>query len=320
MRVLVADDELTGRMLAERWIQNWGYETVVVKDGEAALEALKKDPSIQLAVLDWMMPGLSGLEVCQSVRTSITDRYVYMVLLTGKGESGDTVMGFDAGADDYMTKPCNPRELEARLRVGKRIVELERTLVRVQEQLSHEASHDALTGLFNRRAIMEELERELLRGGRSGQPVSLILCDIDHFKSVNDNYGHPAGDEVLRSIPPLICSALRNYDRAGRYGGEEFLIVLSNCPESAALNAAERVRHAVEAKPIVISGRELTVTLSLGVASSEVLHEGVSSLVKAADRALYRAKRSGRNRAILAEATDYLATSSARRSDFLVSR
>lgn len=312
MRVLVADDELTGRMLADRWIKKWGYETVVVSDGEAALEALKRDPSIQLAVLDWMMPGLSGTDVCQAVRASVIDRYVYMLLLTGKDESGDTVEGLDAGADDYMTKPCNPRELEARLRTGKRIVELERTLIRVQQQLSHEASHDALTGIFNRRAILEELERELMRGGRNGQPVSLILCDIDHFKSINDNYGHPAGDEVLRAIPSLLTSTLRAYDRAGRYGGEEFLIVLSNCPEKAAESAAERVRKAVAAKPILVSGRELTITLSLGIASSESMHEGVASLVKAADRALYRAKRGGRNRAILAEASDYLAMSSSR--------
>jgi len=299
-------------MLAERWIKAWGYETVVVSDGEAALAQLKRDPSIQLAVLDWMMPGLSGIDVCQAVRASITDRYVYMVLLTGKGESGDSVEGLDAGADDYVTKPCNPRELEARLRAGKRIVELERTLVRVQEQLSHEASHDALTGLYNRRAILEELERELMRGGRNSQPLSLILCDIDHFKNINDTYGHPAGDEVLRAIPGLFTSALRGYDRTGRYGGEEFLIVLSNCAEKAAENAAERVRRSVAAKPILISGRELPVTLSLGIASSEAAHEGVASLIKAADRALYRAKRGGRNRAILAEASDYLATSSAR--------
>lgn len=310
MKVLVADDDATGRALAARYVQKAGYEVVVASDGAQALKVLEEDSSVQLAVLDWMMPQLSGVEVCQTVRSRLTSRYVYMVLLTGKSESEDTITGLDAGADDYMVKPANPKELEARLRAGRRIVELERTLVRVQEQLSHEASHDALTGILNRRAALEDLERELVRGGRNGQPVSVILCDVDHFKSINDTYGHPAGDDVLRALPARLTQALRSYDRVGRYGGEEFLIVLSNCPEPAAMNAAERIRRSLESKPIVACQQELRVTLSLGVAcSASAEGGGVSVLIRAADRALYRAKRAGRNRVAAAEPHEYLATS-----------
>lgn len=313
MKVLVADDDVTGRSLAARWIRNWGYEVVTASDGTEALAVLDGEPSVQLAVLDWMMPGLSGVEICEAVRRRFTDRYVYIVLLTGKTDSDDTVAGLGAGADDYMTKPCNPKELEARLRTGRRIVELERALVSVQQQLSHEASHDALTSILNRRAILEELDRELVRGQRSSQPLSLVLLDVDHFKVINDTYGHAAGDEVLRALPSRITPALRSYDRAGRYGGEEFLIVLSNCPESAAFSAAERVRRAISGTAIVHAGRDLHVTASLGVASTQLSHEtGAATLVKAADRALYRAKRGGRNRSLLAEPDEYMSVSVAK--------
>jgi two-component system, cell cycle response regulator len=313
MKVLVADDDITGRSLVSRWVRGWGYEVVTASDGDEALFALESDSSVQLAVLDWMMPGVSGPEICRTVREKFTGRYIYIVLLTGKSESDDTVLGLEAGADDYMTKPCNPKELEARLRSGKRIVDLERALVRVQEQLSHEAAHDALTGLLNRRAIFEELEREMVRGQRTAQPLSVILFDVDHFKHVNDTFGHPAGDEVLRTIPARTHNALRSYDRAGRYGGEEFLIVLSNCPEAAALGAAERVRKNLESTPIIHGGQELRVTVSLGVASTQTSNEhNAISLIKAADRALYRAKRSGRNRALVAEPDEYLSLSVAR--------
>jgi two-component system, cell cycle response regulator len=313
VKVLVADDDITGRALAARWVRNWGYEVLTAADGAEALRVLEEEPSVQLAVLDWMMPGLSGVDVCRQVREKITNRYVYMVLLTGKSESDDTVLGLESGADDYMTKPCNPKELEVRLRAGRRIVELERALVHVQEQLSHEAAHDALTGLLNRRAILEELDRELVRGQRSRQPLSLVLCDVDHFKRVNDTYGHPAGDDVLRAIPSRLSGALRSYDRAGRYGGEEFLIVLSNCPEPAALGAAERIRRTLEASPVFHAGHELSVTMSLGVSSTQLSFEhGAQTLVKAADAALYRAKRSGRNRVLLATEDEYLALSAGR--------
>jgi diguanylate cyclase (GGDEF)-like protein len=305
MKILIADDEATGRALLQRWATNWGYEPLVVTDGEQALLALRNDPTIQIALIDWVMPGLSGIELCEQVRREFLDHYVYILLLTGKSETEDAVEGLSAGADDYVRKPWSPRELEARLRTARRLVELQRALTVANERLVYEATHDALTGVWNRRAILDELDRELLRSARSREPVGVLMCDVDHFKSINDTWGHPVGDLVLEELPRRIQIGMRNYDRAGRYGGEEFLVVLSNCPEQSAITVAQRIRTAVEARPFPGSAQDLTVTLSVGAASSERGVQGAAALVRAADAALYRAKREGRNRVSLAASEEY---------------
>jgi diguanylate cyclase (GGDEF)-like protein len=196
-----------------------------------------------LAILDWMMPGLDGVEVCRKVRQAGGAPYVYLIMLTGRAERRDVVQGMGAGADDYLSKPFDEQELRVRLRAGRRIVDL-------QEALRTLATRDALTGTWNRRAILEILRRELARGAREGTPVGVVLADLDHFKRVNDTLGHLTGDAVLSEAARRIGAALRPYDALGRYGGEEFLIVLPGCDPEGASQVAERVRGRVAEAPV----------------------------------------------------------------------
>lgn len=315
VKVLLADDDSTSRALLARWLSGWGYEPVIARDGDQAWELLESTPEVQLCVIDWMMPGLTGPEICERLRAAHpTDvlttggRYVYVILLTGRSDKEDLVAGMEAGADDYIRKPCHPSELEVRLRAGRRIVELEKKLIETQARLEVEASHDALTGTLNRKAIFAELSRELARGVRLGESVSVLMLDVDHFKCVNDEEGHQGGDAVLRQLLPRVSSSLRGYDRVGRYGGEEFLIILGRCSLGAAEGIAERIRASVAARPFALGSRERRVTVSIGVASSEAGNWGPEQLVRAADRALYRAKGSGRDRVERAGDDDLVAS------------
>ena len=183
----------------------------------------------RLALIDWMMPGLDGPGVCQEVRTRHNDLYVYIVLLTSKESSEDIVKGLEAGADDYLTKPCRPAELKARLHTGRRILQLEDKLVEAREGMRFKATHDPLTSLWDRGAILTLLRSELNRSERAHSPISLLLCDIDHFKSINDGYGHQTGDEVLEEVSTRLLDGVRSHDAVGRYGGEEFLVLLNGC-------------------------------------------------------------------------------------------
>lgn len=308
VKVLIVDDETVGRALLDNWVREWGYEVITASSGEECLALLEGDPSIQLVVLDWLMPGISGLDVCRRVRENPHGRYVYLILLTGKGDAEDAIVGLEAGADDYVKKPCNPKELQVRLNAGRRIIELERALTAARERLAHEAAHDALTGIWNRRAILDELRRELFRAARTEEPVSVVLGDVDNFKAINDNFGHGVGDDVLREVAHRVQKCLRSYDRAGRYGGEEFLVVLAGCGEEGGIAVAERIRQAVETEPIVCGKARLTVTLSLGVACSG--HDAsLDRLVRAADLALYRSKSGGRNRVTAALEADFVTSS-----------
>jgi len=306
LKILLTDDDPTTRALLGRWVTRWGYEVVTAVDGESALGLLRNDAEIQLCVLDWMLPGISGLDVCKTLRAEAREPYVYTLLLSAKTDIEDLVEGLEAGADDYLVKPCHPLELEVRLRAGKRMVELQQSLIAAREQLRIEASHDMLTGLFNRKAILQLLDRELGRAARIGESVSVLMLDLDHFKAINDGHGHQAGDAVLAGVPARFRSALRNYDAAGRYGGEEFLVVLSACDSEVAVSVAERVRAAVSGRALEIPAGALSVTCSLGIAGTDQ-RSGASSesLIRAADAALYRSKESGRNRATLATAADF---------------
>jgi diguanylate cyclase (GGDEF)-like protein len=249
-----------------------------------------------------MMPGMSGVEVCRQVRRQPEEPYIYVILLTAKGQKQDIVEGLDAGADDYLTKPFDAHELRARLRAACRIVELQQQLISAREELRVQATRDALTGIWNRGGILEILNRELARAEREKTSVGVILADLDHFKEINDIYGHLAGDAVLREAVRKMRSAIRVYDTMGRYGGEEFLIVMAGCDTIGAPKLAERIRAAVGNGPIEIFEGTFPVTVSLGVAVSEgaLLAE---SIIRAADLALYRAKNGGRNRVELAALT-----------------
>jgi two-component system cell cycle response regulator len=229
VKVLIAEDDMVSRRLLEAMLSRWGYEVVVTRDGLEAWHVLQTANTSLLAILDWIMPGIDGVEVCRRVRQRGQEPYIYLLLLTTKGRKENIIEGLEAGADDYLTKPFDPHELQVRLRAGKRIVTLQAELIEAREALRIQATHDPLTNIWNRRAIIETLSNELARAGREGVPVAVVLADLDYFKRINDTYGHVAGDAVLCEATNRMRASLRTYDTIGRYGGEEFLIILPNC-------------------------------------------------------------------------------------------
>ena len=243
-----------------------------------------------------MMPEMDGVEVCRAVRSSAREPYLYIILLTAKGHQSEIIEGLEAGADDYITKPFDLQELKARLRSGKRILELQEQLVTAREQLRIQATHDSLTGLFNRMAILEALDREVTRSNREQKPVAVIMADLDHFKNINDTHGHQAGDAVLRETARRMLASLRAYDSVGRYGGEEFFVVVPGSDLDAAVELAERLRQDVSAEPVCVAGAMISTTLSLGLAVSTAGLDRADPLLHQADEALYAAKSAGRNR------------------------
>lgn len=294
MRILIADDDPVARRLLERTLQRLGHDVVTVTEGKTALDALLDPAGPRLAILDWMMPGLDGLAVCRGVRGREAP-YVYLILLTARDGGDDVVAGLVAEADDYLTKPFDTRELNARIQSGARILELEAKLLTAEKDLRHEATHDRLTGLWNRGMVLDYLDRTVKRVRRSGEDLTVAIADVDHFKSVNDTYGHDAGDQVLREAARRIRSALRETDVVGRYGGEEFLIVLASLDLAGQLAALDRVGLAVRHTPIDVGRACVNVTLSIGAAPFVTEESDAASLISAADEAMYRAKAQGRN-------------------------
>lgn len=301
MKILLADDEPIARTMLEHWLAGWGYEVTLARDGESALQALKDDPELRLLVVDWVMPKKDGIEVCKAIRNGPQEPYVYIVLLTAKDDKSDIIAGLDAGADDYLVKPCNPLELKVRLRAGRRVIELQEQLVKARESLRFEAMHDGLTGLLNRGAVIEQLTKELVRASRRGAPVSVLMGDLDHFKSINDTHGHAAGDAVLREAARRLKAGVRAYDNVGRLGGEEFICVLPECDAKTGLAVAQRLCRSLSETPTKFSGTEIAHSISIGVAATDQFGSArCDELMRAADAALYRAKHAGRSRALLA--------------------
>ncbi len=298
MKVLIADDSATSRALLRNVLTRWGYEIVSAVNGAEAWEELSKPNAPALAILDWEMPHMTGPEVCRRVRETLREPYTYILLLTGKATKGETVEGLDAGADDYVVKPFDEHELQVRLRAGKRIVDLQMDLLQAREELRERASKDLLTMLPNRTAVFSELERELSRCHRDHRTVGIILLDIDHFKKINDTYGHFAGDAVLRETAARLRNNMRPYDHIGRYGGEEFLVVLPNCDLEQAAMQAERLRAKLNASSMIVDGAELHVSASFGVTVSDGSERSPDLFVRVADEALYKAKANGRNRVV----------------------
>lgn len=296
MKVLIADDSATSRAMLRSALTRWGYDVVMAENGKEALDILAKDDPPPMAVLDWVMPELTGPEVCRRVRETLREPYTYILLLTSKNTKGETVEGLEAGADDYIVKPFDQHELQVRLRAGQRIIDLQLNLLQAREELRERASKDLLTMLPNRSAIAQTLENEISRCHRDHRTVGIILLDLDHFKKVNDTMGHFAGDAVLRETALRLRSNMRPYDQVGRYGGEEFLVVLPNCDLEQAANQAERMRHRLHATSMLVDGRELQVSGSFGVTISDGSERSPDVFVRVADEALYRAKANGRNR------------------------
>ena len=301
MRILIADDSIVSRHLLDATLRKWGYEVVVASDGVEAWNVLQASDAPKLAILDWVMPGLTGPEVCRKVREHAKDKdtYTYLLLLTSKSLKEDLIEGMEAGADDYVTKPFDQHELKVRLRAGTRIIDLERELVAAREELREQATKDFLTRIWNRSSILDVLERELSRGTREQRPVGVVLADLDHFKLVNDTYGHFAGDAVLREFSRRMTASIRPYDAIGRYGGEEFLIVLPGCDVACTASQAERMRAALDSEPMAINEESRSVTCSYGATAwLPGLEANPEALIRVADRALYMAKNQGRNRVV----------------------
>jgi diguanylate cyclase (GGDEF)-like protein len=288
VKILIADDDAVTRLWLESILQGWGYQTVTANSGAAAWELLQEQGAPDLVLLDWLMPDMDGIEVCRRLKADADKRFSYVIMLTSRSSTDDIVEALDAGADDLIGKPFEPAELQVRLRVGKRILHLQR-------ELQLKASHDDLTGLLNRRLLMEMALREFESARRGELSISLLLLDIDLFKQINDHLGHQSGDDVLCEVGRRIQETVRLGDIAGRYGGEEFMIILPKCGLTAATEIAQRLR-AVLAQPIVANAQELKITASVGIAALTQETLDLADWIARADRALYRAKARGRDR------------------------
>ena len=294
--VLIAEDDLISSRILEKNLRTWGYETTVAVNGTQAWEALRA-PQTRLALLDWMMPGAEGPELCRRIRALNKASYTYIILLTARDGTQDVIEGLEAGADDFMTKPVNFSELKARLQTGTRIIALEDKLLESQKRLFELATRDSLTGIWNRATILRFLSEEMNHGARENYQVSTILIDVDFFKKVNDTCGHPIGDKLLGRVSVCLEKNIRPYDKVGRYGGDEFLIVLPNCSLYQVSLVAERIRASCSHMKVRTAGNRVKPTLSLGCASSECFRRpGVNRMIKESDRALYQAKSAGRDR------------------------
>lgn len=297
--ILIADDDPVTRKLLERTLAKKGFQVTVEDDGRKAFERFRKE-FFPLVVSDWMMPGMDGLEICKAIRGVETEGYVFIILLTSRDNRQDIVRGLEAGADDYLTKPFNPAELVARINTGIRILELERSLKKANDEIRTLSITDQLTGCYNRLYMAERMEPEIKRAKRYRHWLSVIMCDIDHFKQVNDTYGHQVGDVVLKGFVDIIRKSIREeIDWAVRYGGEEFVIILPETDLEGARVVAERLRLSVEHTAFNAEGKPFSITSSFGVTG---LNEktpweklNIDAIIKHADGLLYAAKNAGRN-------------------------
>ena len=309
MKILVADDDAVSRLLMQRTLLQKGYEVTTASDGLEAADLLIRDEGPRLVLLDWNMPELNGLDVCKAIRSGSRSAYVFIILLTSRDSKEDLIAGLEAGADDYLTKPCHPEELGARLRTGQRILQLEDILVGARNDMHFHATHDSLTQILNRRAILDTFSRKLAQSQSGIGEFGLMLCDIDHFKCINDSHGHPVGDEVLREIARRIRENVRD-ELVGRYGGEEFLILLDGCSHKHLQLVADRICHTIRSLPVLTSAGLLPITVSAGAVhiASGIRLPAAGTLIQEVDELLYRAKREGRDRAFASAPSELLAS------------
>lgn len=309
MEILIADDDAVSRRVLEEFLRKWGHQVVAATNGADAWALLEADDSPRVAILDWMMPGLEGVEICRRVRARSDHAYTFLILLTAHGQKHSLLSGLKAGADDYLSKPFDADELRARLEVAERILRVQDELIAARDALHFQATHDLLTGVSSRGATMDFLTRELARSFREQRTIGVVLADLDHFKHINDTHGHVAGDAVLQEAAQRMLKCTRSYDCVGRYGGEEFLIVFPSSTENSTARQAERIRKALASVPVRLADGQISITASFGVATSGTSRpEGSIEILRSADKALYRAKELGRNRVELAAQPELLAS------------
>ena len=307
MRIMVAEDNPIERTVLSSVLRKWGYDVRTVDNGLAAWEVLQQPEAPRLVIMDWMMPGLDGLEVIRRVRALGGQQPPYIILLTSKDNKEDVFSGLETGANDFIGKPFDSNELYARIRVGQRSIELQTSLYETQQTLIHLATHDSLTGILNRRAVLEQLTKEIARVRRTrpngeGIGLSIGFFDIDHFKQINDRHGHQAGDEVLKALVSIVSDQMRAYDTFGRLGGDEFLIIAPEAGDKKKDNLFTRLVNKVPASGIETIAGQLFITISIGVASVSPQTVELDKLLASADAALYQAKQAGRNRVVWADA------------------
>jgi diguanylate cyclase (GGDEF)-like protein len=296
MKILLAEDSVFYRRIIAKHLNAWGFGFVEARDGKEAWKILMQQDGPKLALLDWILPEIEGIEICRRLRSRPEGaQYTYTILLTAKNQQEEMLEAMDAGADDFLSKPFDPAELKARLLAGQRIAELQEKLISTNEALHFAASHDFLTRVWNRGEVLAFLHREMVRSRRSATPVGVVLVDVDHFKQVNDKLGHQAGDCVLQELAKRFSGNLREYDGVGRYGGEEFLLVVPGCDLATTVRRANEIRTMIANEAIVHDSKPTKVTISMGVAVAEA-SETVESLLRRTDAALYLAKSNGRNR------------------------
>lgn len=302
MKLLIAEDDKASRMMLTAVASQWGYDCISVEDGEAAWEVMQQENAPSLLLLDWEMPGMTGIEVCKKIRAKNNDNPPYILLLTARTETADIVEGLKTGANDYIPKPFNAAELQVRLEVGYRMLSLQSTLNHAMEELKYNATYDALTGILNRRAILDALTKEIARVQRQKTSLFIGMCDIDHFKNINDTHGHLVGDEVLKEVVTRMKTALRSFDSIGRYGGEEFLVIC-NATDNKPSTVFERMCKFVTSSPIETNELSISVSISCGVTKldldlEQTVDEIALLLLSNSDAALYEAKEAGRNRVV----------------------
>lgn len=299
MKVLVADDEPVNRRLLEILLNKWGYEVSVAGDGVEAWRHLQGSEYPRIAILDWMMPEMDGIEVCRKIREDKNRRPVYLLLLTAKQATEDANGRYESVADDYLPKPYSANELKARLRAARRILELEDQLHEASNALRVETTRDMLTGLWNRSSILEILHREIDRAGRQKTSMTVLMIDIDHLRHLNHQHGHLAGDAVMREAARRIRNSIRVYDSLGRFSGGQFVIVSPDCDRSAAMSQAQRIQSIICEETFKTFKGDFPVTISTGIAVGSNGHQP-EELISAADDALAEAKKAGPNRIELA--------------------
>jgi diguanylate cyclase (GGDEF)-like protein len=293
LEILIADDDKDAQNLLGLYINKLGFKVHYASNGIDALNKIN-ELNISIALLDWMMPGMSGIEITQKIRESKIDRYVYIIMVTGKSEKDDTIEALHNGVDDYIVKPFTFQELKVRIFAAERIIKLENKLKNAYNKLYNESIHDVLTGVLNRKALMERIDDY----NNKNKSLGIIMIDIDNFKIINDTYGHLVGDQILKEFSAIISNTIRKSDFVGRYGGEEFLAVIPDLDVVEVKTIAERIRKNIESETFHIGSLSLKITASLGV---YVLTEKtkIEDAIKLADDALYEAKKSGKNKVIV---------------------